>query len=163
MSNPLLNSFDLAPISKIKNSHFLPALIRKIDLLKTGRKKVLELWGTGKAKREFLYVDDMAAASIFVMNLDDETYKQETLPMLSHINVGSGLDCSIKELTETVARVVGYKGEIHWDTTKPDGTPRKLMDVSRLERLGWKAKTGLEEGLKQTYAWFLENQDRYRK
>jgi GDP-L-fucose synthase len=113
--------------------------------------------------REFLHVDEMAQASIFVMNLDSAVYQRETQPMMSHINVGTGIDCTIKELTETVAKVVGYQGEIHWDTTKPDGTPRKLMDVSRLERLGWKAKITLEDGLRSTYAWFLANQDSFRK
>ena len=97
------------------------------------------------------------------MNLDREIYLRETQPMLSHINVGTGVDCTIRELTETVAKVVGFSGVIHWDTTKPDGAPRKLMDVSRLERLGWKAEPPLEIGLAQTYAWFLANQDTFRK
>ena len=112
--------------------------------------------------REFLYVDDMAAASIFVMNLDEVIYQRETQPMLSHINVGSGIDCTIKELTETIAKVVGYRGVIEWDTSKPDGAPRKLMDVSRLERLGWQAKINLEQGLTMSYQWFLDNQANFR-
>lgn len=145
-----------------ENSHVIPALIRRFHEAKQANAPVVKAWGTGKPMREFLYVDEMAEASVFVMNLDDETYQRETEPMLSHINVGTGIDCTIKELTETVAKVIGYQGEIQWDTTKPDGTPRKLMDVTRLERLGWKAKTTLEQGLTQTYQWFLENQDSFR-
>lgn len=145
-----------------ENSHVIPALIRRFHEAKLANAPVVKAWGTGKPMREFLYVDEMAEASIFVMNLDNETYQRETQPMLSHINVGTGIDCTIKELTETVAKVVGYQGKIEWDTTKPDGTPRKLMDVSRLDRLGWKAKVILEDGLAKTYAWFLENQDSIR-
>jgi GDP-L-fucose synthase len=141
-----------------ENSHVIPALLRRFHEAKLNNDPIVKAWGTGKPMREFLYVDEMAEASIFVMNLDGETYQQETQSMLSHINVGTGIDCTIKELTETVAKVVGYQGRIEWDTTKPDGTPRKLMDVSRLERLGWKAQTSLEDGLTKTYAWFLENQ-----
>lgn len=146
-----------------ENSHVIPALLRRFHEAKLANAPVVNAWGTGKPMREFLYVDEMAAASIFVMNLETATYQRETQPMLSHINVGTGIDCTIKELTETVAKVVGYQGEIHWDTTKPDGTPRKLMDVSRLERLGWKAQMSLEDGLTKTYAWFLANQDNFRK
>ena len=146
-----------------ENSHVVPALIHRFHEAKLANVPVVKAWGTGKPMREFLYVDEMAEASIFVMKLDSEVYQRETQPMLSHINVGSGVDCTIKELTETVAKVIGYQGEIHWDTTKPDGTPRKLMDVSRLERLGWKAKISLEQGLTKTYAWFLENQNGFRK
>ena len=120
-------------------------------------------WGTGKPMREFLHVDDMAAASIYVMNLDTATYEANTEPMLSHINVGTGIDCTIRELVETVAKVVGYQGEITFDTTKPDGAPRKLMNVSRLADLGWKASVELEAGLASTYEWFLANLDSFRK
>lgn len=146
-----------------ENSHVIPALIRRFHEAKLAKAPKVDAWGSGKPMREFLYVDEMAAACIFVMNLDAEIYQKETEPMLSHINVGTGIDCTIKELTETVAKVVGYQGEIHWDTSKPDGTPRKLMDVSRLERLGWKAQISLEEGLTKTYAWFLANQDSFRR
>lgn len=139
-----------------ENSHVIPALIRRFHEAKEANAPVVMAWGTGTPMREFLYVDDMAAASIFVMNLDDETYQKETQPMLSHINVGSGTDCTIKELTETVAKVVGYQGRIEWDTSKPDGAPRKLMNVSRLERLGWKSRIDLERGLTKSYAWFSE-------
>ena len=107
--------------------------------------------------REFLHVDDMAAASVHVMNLPLQTYRQHTQPMLSHINVGTGVDCSIRELAETIARVTGFKGRLGWDASKPDGTPRKLMDVSRLAALGWRAQIGLEDGLRGAYRWFLEH------
>ncbi|MDR9500036.1 MAG: GDP-L-fucose synthase [Hydrogenovibrio sp.] len=145
-----------------ENSHVIPSLIRRFHEAKETNASKVTAWGTGNPMREFLYVDDMAEASIFVMNLDNQTYQCETDPMLSHINVGTGVDCTIKELTETVAKVVGFTGAIEWDTSKPDGTPRKLMDVSRMKSLGWKAKTSLEQGLTQTYDWFLENQDRIR-
>lgn len=146
-----------------ENSHVIPALIRRFHQAKLDNATKVYAWGTGKPMREFLYVDEMAAASVFVMNLDAETYQKETQPMLSHINVGTGIDCTIKELTETVAKVIGYQGDIHWDKTKPDGSPRKLMDVSRLKRLGWKSKVSLEEGLTKTYQWFLENQSSFRR
>jgi len=146
-----------------ENSHVVPALIRRFHEAKLANAPFVKAWGTGKPMREFLYVDEMAAASIFVMNLDNLTYQRETQPMLSHINVGTGIDCTISELTETVAKVIGYQGQIFWDTSKPDGAPRKLMDVSCLERLGWKAKVSLEEGLTKTYAWFLDNQTSCRK
>lgn len=144
------------------NSHVIPALIRRFHEAKLAQAPTVKAWGTGKPRREFLFVDEMAEASIFVMNLDEVVYKRETHPMLSHINVGSGIDCTIKELTETVADVVGYNGTIEWDTSKPDGAPRKLMDVSRLERLGWKAQISLKEGLTKTYSWFLDNQTLFR-
>ncbi|QUX90612.1 GDP-fucose synthetase [Marinomonas sp. A3A] len=142
----------------LENSHVIPALIRRFHDAKESNATVVMAWGTGTPMREFLYVDDMAAASIFVMNLAESIYEKETQPMLSHINVGTGIDCTIKELTETVAKVVGYQGKIEWDTSKPDGAPRKLMDVSRLERLGWQATVGLEQGLTKSYQWFLLNQ-----
>ena len=108
----------------------------------------------GRAMREFLYVDDMAEACLHVMNLAQKTYADCTKPMLSHINVGTGIDCSIRELAETMAEVVGFQGKIVFDSSKPDGTPRKLLDVSRLRQLGWEASTSLRDGLKQTYHWF---------
>ena len=145
-----------------ENSHVIPALMRRFHEAKSTNAAEVSVWGSGKPMREFLHVDDMAAASIYVMNLDDAVYKENTEPMLSHINVGTGVDCTIKALVETMAEVVGYKGKIVFDATKPDGTPRKLMDVSRLERLGWKAKTTLEDGLKMTYEWFLLHQDDFR-
>jgi GDP-L-fucose synthase len=145
-----------------QNSHVIPALIRRFHEAKLASQAEVIAWGTGKPMREFLHVDDMAAASIYVMNLDEATYQANTQPMLSHINVGTGIDCTIRELVETVAKVVGYQGEIVFDTTKPDGAPRKLMDVSRLADLGWKASIELEAGLATTYQWFLENQDSFR-
>lgn len=146
-----------------ENSHVIPSLIRRFHDAKLADAAVVKAWGTGKPRREFLFVDEMAEASIFVMNLGREKYQRETLPMLSHVNVGTGIDCTIKELTETVASIVGYQGEIKWDSTKSDGSSRKLMNVSCLERLGWKAQISLEEGLSSTYKWFLESQDSYRK
>ena len=145
-----------------QNSHVIPALIRRFHEAKLANQAEVIAWGTGKPMREFLHVDDMAAASIYVMNLDEATYQANTQPMLSHINVGTGIDCTIRELVETVAKVVGYQGEIVFDTSKPDGTPRKLMDVSRLADLGWKASIELEAGLAATYQWFLLNQDSFR-
>ena len=139
-----------------ENSHVLPALIQRFhNAVQDGAEEVV-IWGSGKPMREFLHVDDMAEASLFVMDLDDETYRRETQEMLSHINVGSGTDVTIRELAETVARVTGFAGRLSFDATKPDGAPRKLMDVTRLERLGWKASIALEEGIAGTYAWFLE-------
>lgn len=145
-----------------ENSHVIPALLKRFHEAKINHSPEVVAWGTGLPMREFLYVDDMASASIFVMNLSKEIYEQHTEPMLSHINIGTGVDCTIKELTETVARVVGFTGKIIWDTSKPDGTPRKLMDVSRLKALGWQSKINLESGLAKTYEWFLSDQDRIR-
>jgi GDP-L-fucose synthase len=146
-----------------ENSHVIPALLRRFHEAKLNNDPVVMAWGSGKPMREFLHVDDMAEASIFVMNLDNQIYQKEIQPMLSHINVGTGVDCTIRELVETVAKVTGYQGKIEFDASKPDGAPRKLMDVSRLERLGWKAQTSLEEGLRMTYEWFLAHQNDYRK
>jgi GDP-L-fucose synthase len=140
----------------------IPALMRRFHEAKARGDKEVVVWGSGTPKREFLHVDDMAEASVFVMNLDDEIYQAHTQPMLSHINVGTGIDCTIKEMAETMKAVVGFQGDIVWDTTKPDGTPRKLMDVSRLEKLGWKAKTSLKDGLNMTYQWFLQHQGDFR-
>ena len=145
-----------------ENSHVIPALLRRFHEATLDNKPVVTVWGSGKPMREFLHVDDMAAASVFVMELSDDIYQQQTQPMLSHINVGTGVDCTIKELAETVAKVTGYQGKIEFDVTKPDGTPRKLMDVSRLKSLGWQSSISLEEGLGNTYVWFLKNQDSFR-
>lgn len=145
-----------------QNSHVIPALLRRFHEAKLRDDASVSAWGTGSPMREFLHVDDMAAASVFVMNLDKSIYEQHTQPMLSHINVGTGVDCTIKELTETVAKVVGFKGEIEWDTLKPDGAPRKLMDVSRLRNLGWSYSIDLEDGLRDAYQWFLDHQESFR-
>jgi GDP-L-fucose synthase len=140
-----------------ENSHVIPALLRRFhEAVERGAQEVV-IWGSGTPLREFLHVDDMAAASVHVMELDEERYRQHTQPMLSHINVGTGVDCSIRELAETCARVAGFKGILSFDATKPDGTPRKLMDVSRLRSLGWQASIPLEQGLCETYAWFVEH------
>jgi GDP-L-fucose synthase len=145
-----------------ENSHVIPALIRRFHEAKLNNDKEVIAWGSGKPMREFLYVDDMAAASIHVMNLDKAIYDENTEPMLSHINVGTGVDCTIRELVETVAKVVGYVGEIKFDTSKPDGAPRKLMNVDRLKSLGWQFSVELESGLDKAYRWFLENQEELR-
>ncbi|WP_306139744.1 GDP-L-fucose synthase [Rheinheimera baltica] len=144
------------------NSHVIPALLRRFHEAKLAGAAEVVAWGSGSPMREFLHVDDMAAASIFVMQLDSATYEANTQPMLSHINVGTGVDCTIKQLTETVAKVVGFKGSIVWDTSKPDGAPRKLMNVDRLKALGWQYSIELETGLRNAYQWFLENQDNFR-
>jgi len=139
-----------------KNSHVIPALIRRFHEAKANKAPCVAIWGTGTPKREFLYVDDMAAASIHVMNLDADIYQAETQPMLSHINVGCGTDITIRELAETIGDVIGYQGNIEFDSTKPDGTPKKLMDSSRLNKLGWQPKIELEQGLTLAYEDFLK-------
>ncbi|TXY62546.1 GDP-L-fucose synthase [Vibrio cholerae] len=146
-----------------ENSHVIPALMRRFHEAKLRGDAEVLVWGTGTPMREFLYVDDMAAASVHVMELDSETYQANTAPMLSHINVGTGVDCTIREMAQTMAKVVGFEGKVIFDTTKPDGTPRKLMDVSRLVALGWRYQVNLEQGLTKTYQWFLANQDSFRK
>jgi GDP-L-fucose synthase len=138
-----------------ENSHVIPALIRRFHEAKVGQVPSVGIWGTGTPRREFLYVDDMAAASVHVMNLDKTVYDQHTQPMLSHINVGFGCDVTIRELAFAVGEAVGYSGSITFDTTKPDGTPRKWMDSQRLRDLGWQPTVGLREGLKRAYEDFL--------
>jgi nucleoside-diphosphate-sugar epimerase len=145
-----------------ENSHVLPALIRRFhEAAQDGLDEVV-IWGSGKPMREFLHVDDMAEASLFVLELDKPTYEANTEPMLSHINVGTGTDVSILDLAHMVAEVTGFKGKISNDPTKPDGTMKKLMDVSRLADMGWRARVDLETGLAETYQWFLDNQDTFR-
>jgi len=134
-----------------ENSHVIPALIKKFHEGKNNNASKVTIWGSGKPKREFLYVDDMAAACVYVMNLDKVIYRQETKPMLSHINVGTNQDLTIKKLAETIAKITNFKGKIEFDTTKPDGPKRKLMDSTRLNSLGWRSNIDLEQGLKQTY------------
>lgn len=145
-----------------ENSHVIPALLRRFHLAASNNEDKVVIWGSGAALREFLHVDDMAAACVHVMQLDAATYQQQTSPMLSHVNIGTGVDCSIRTLAETIARVTGFQGELVFDDTKPDGVPRKLLDVTRLQALGWQAKIGLEEGLHSTYQWFRENQHHCR-
>ena len=138
-----------------ENSHVIPALIRRFHAAKVSGAPSVSIWGSGSPRREFLYVDDMAAASVFVMNLPQATYQQHTQPMLSHINVGFGSDVTIAELAQAVGQTVGYEGTIEFDSSKPDGAPRKWMDSNRLNALGWQAQVALADGLKQAYASFL--------
>ena len=146
-----------------ENAHVLPALMRRLHEAQGEGRPAVTVWGTGRAMREFLHVDDMARASVFVMELDDSVYAANTRPDLSHINVGTGEDCTIRQLAEALARVIGYEGRLEFDATKPDGTPRKLMDVSRLTAMGWRPEIALEDGLEQTYRWFLENHATLRR
>ena len=143
-----------------ENSHVIPALIRRFHEAKKNNLNEVVVWGTGTPKREFLYVDDMAEASLFIHNLDQEIFLAQTQPMLSQINVGTGADVTIKELAVAVKEVVGFEGKIVFDHTKPDGMPRKLMDVSLLSRLGWNANISLKSGLKLSYADFKSQQQR---
>lgn len=138
-----------------EKSHVIPGLLRRFHEAKENAAPKVVIWGTGRPMREFLYVDDMAEACLHVMDLSIDTYRRNTQPMLSHINVGTGEDLTIRELAIIIAEVVGYGGEIVLDPAKPDGAPRKVMDVSRLHKLGWRARTGLREGLALAYADFL--------
>ena len=140
-----------------KNSHVIPALMRRFHEAKLKNLDDVVVWGTGSAMREFLYVDDMAEASIFLLELDKEKYQSSTRPMLSHINVGTGMDISIKEVAETMKDIVGFKGKLSFDTSMPDGVPKKLIDVSRLSKMGWKYSVNLREGLQKTYDWYVRN------
>jgi GDP-L-fucose synthase len=143
-------------------AHVIPALLRRVHEAAQTRANSVTIWGSGKPRREFLHIDDMAAASVHVMELDAETYWSAASPMMSHINVGSGEDCTIAELAQLVAEVTGFNGSIEFDRSKPDGTPRKLLDVSRLQSLGWLAAISLSEGLKDAYSWFLDHQTDFR-
>lgn len=145
-----------------ENSHVLPALIRRFHEAARDGLDHVTIWGSGRPRREFLHVDDMAEASLFVLDLDKETYQANTEPMLSHINVGTGRDISILELAQMIAQVTGFQGEIVTDPSKPDGTMQKLMDVSRLARMGWRAHTRLEDGIAETFRWYLENAETAR-
>ena len=145
-----------------QNSHVIPGLmVRFHNAAQDGADEVV-VWGTGTPRREFLHVDDMAAASIFVMELDEETYLKHTSPTYPHVNVGTGVDVTISELAHALAKVTGFKGKVSFDSSKPDGTPRKLMDVSRLADLGWKAGIDLDTGLKDAYSWYLNNAESRR-
>ena len=143
-----------------ENSHVIPALMRRFHEAKLNNDTEVSVWGTGNAMREFLYVDDMAEASLFVLELDEKTYQANTKPMLSHINIGTGKDVTIREIAEIMKEVVGFKGNLTFDIQKPDGSPRKLIDVSRLSKMGWKYSIDLEEGLKKTYKWYLTRGDK---
>ncbi len=140
-----------------ENSHVIPAMMRRFHEAKLSGATQVVIWGSGKPRREFLHVDDMAAACLHIMKLNDEAYKASTEPMLSHINIGSGHDYSIEELARIMAVVVGYQGELVFDTSRPDGAIRKLMDVRRLEYLGWTASISLVEGLAEVYSWYISN------
>ena len=145
-----------------ENSHVIPGLIRKIHEAKLNKSPFVTIWGTGKPKREFLYVDDMASASVYVMNLDKDIYMSKTSEMISHINVGSGIDITIAELARCISKVIGYNGNMAFDDSKPDGPPRKFMDSSKLSSMGWKPSIQLEEGIDKAYNNFLENIDTLR-
>jgi GDP-L-fucose synthase len=145
-----------------QNSHVLPALIRRFHEAAQAGAEVVTIWGTGTPRREFLHVDDMAEASLFVLDLPKAVYEANTRPMLSHINVGTGTDVSILELARIVAGVTGFRGRIETDPTRPDGTMRKLMDVSRLAAMGWRARKELQPGIAETYDWFLRSHDDLR-
>ena len=138
-----------------KNSHVIPALMRRFHDAKINNDSEVVVWGTGNAMREFLYVDDMASASLFILELNEDTYQANTKPMLSHINVGTGVDVTIRELAETIKKVVGFTGGLAFDATKSDGAPRKLIDVSRLSNMGWNYNIDLKEGLEKTYEWYV--------
>jgi len=146
-----------------ENSHVIPAMLQRFHQAKLSGDSQVVIWGSGKPMREFLYVDDMADASVHVMNLGLLEYQNLTDERLSHINVGTGVDCTIYELAQMVKKTVGFEGEIHLDATKPDGSPRKLLDVSRLASMGWRANIGLEDGLAKTYEWFLEQNARQQE
>ena len=138
-----------------ENSHVIPALMRRFHEAKINNDTEVVIWGKGNAMREFLYVDDMAVASIFVLGLDKKTYQANTKPMLSHINVGTGVDITIFKLAETMKKVIGFEGKLSFDPSKPGGAERKLIDVSRIENMGWSYSVNLNEGLIATYEWYL--------
>jgi GDP-L-fucose synthase len=144
---------------ELEKSHVIPALIRKFHEAKQNHAPEVVVWGSGTPKREFLHVDDMADACLYVMQLDKTELDQHVEPMVSHINVGTGTDMSIRELAETIQRVVGYTGNIVFDATKPDGPPRKLLNVDKLSAMGWQARIPFDEGIRQTYEWFLDHAD----
>ncbi|MEB8387019.1 GDP-L-fucose synthase [Rhodobacteraceae bacterium KMM 6894] len=146
-----------------ENSHVLPAMIRRFHEARIEGRDEVVIWGSGTPRREFLHVDDMAAASLFVMGLDPATYAANTDPMLSHINVGTGTDISILELAQMVAEITGFTGRIALDSTKPDGTARKLMDVTRLADMGWQASISLRDGVEGTYKWFKDHAETLRE
>ena len=146
-----------------ENSHVIPALIRRFHEAKMGNANSVSIWGSGTPRREFLYVDDMALASVYVMNMEKSAYDANTQPMLSHINVGYGEDVTISELALAVKNAVGYEGEIDFDSSKPDGAPRKLMDSTRLNQMGWQPSVDLASGLKTAYADLLSNDSSLRK
>lgn len=138
------------------NSHVIPAIMRRFHEAKLNDEESVVVWGSGNAMREFLYVDDMAEASLFILEMNQKTYHSNTRPMLSHINVGTGKDITIRELAETMKEVVGFEGKLVYDESKPDGSLRKLIDITRLSSMGWKHKINLKQGLEKTYNWYLK-------
>ena len=145
-----------------EHSHVIPALLRRFHEAAQNGSPTVSIWGSGEPRREFLHVDDMAGASVHVMELEPQEYWSAAQPMMSHVNIGVGTDCTIRELAESIAEVAGFTGRIEFDRTKPDGTPRKLLDVSRVQSLGWSAGISLSDGLKDAYSWFLAHQADYR-
>ena len=146
-----------------KNSHIIPALIRKFHEAKVNSKPFVEVWGSGNPMREFLHVDDMADASIHIMGIDKEILESEISPMISHINIGTGIDITIKDVAQAIKEVIGFCGKIIFNTKMPDGTKRKLLDVSKMENLNWRSSIALKDGLKDTYKWFLENNKKIKE
>ena len=146
-----------------ENSHVLPALLQRFHMAVQKNESTIEVWGSGNPKREFLYVEDMAQACIHIMNIPHDVFKSKVSSMQSHVNIGTGNDLTIRELSETIAKITGFNGEIKWDVTRPDGTPRKLLDVSLLKELGWQYSTELEAGLMHTYRWFKSNINMLRR
>ena len=147
----------------LENSHVIPALIRKIHEAKETSEQKVKIWGSGTPLREFLHVDDMANASLFILNLDKSLYREKISKNYTHINIGSGVEHTIAELSLLLCKIIGYDGELVFDSSKPDGTLRKLLDVSLLDNLGWQPKISLAQGLEKTYKWYLANQERIRK
>lgn len=145
-----------------ENSHVLPALMRRFHEAKEQSAEKVVIWGSGTPMREFLHVDDMASASVYFMNIDRNLYESKTQPMMSHINIGTGVDCTIRELAETIMSVVGFTGRLEFDSTKPDGTPRKLLNTQLARELGWGSSIDLLTGVESTYKWFLDNHEKFR-
>jgi GDP-L-fucose synthase len=145
-----------------ENSHVIPALIRRFHEAKVQNKSSVTVWGSGNPLREFLHVDDMADASIHMMNIEKSILDKFINPMVSHINIGSGKEYKIKSVAEKIASIIGFEGNILWDKSKPDGTPRKLLDISLAQKLGWKPQISFDEGIKETYRWFQENLSNFR-
>ncbi len=156
------NVYGIGDNFHLKNSHVAAAMLHKFHLAKKQNQSQIVLWGTGSPCREFIYVDDLADAALFIMNIPKEKLAQRTYEMRSHINVGSGTDISIKELANLVKEIVGFSGDIVWDDKMPDGSPRKLLDVSLLADLGWRSKTDIKQGMEATYKWFIANEANLR-
>ena len=147
----------------VQSSHVVPALLQRFHEAANEKHKTVSIWGSGSPRREFLHVDDMAAGCLAVLDCDQDRYEEATGPHLNHLNIGTGTDITIAELAAVIAEITGFEGEIVYDTSKPDGAPRKLLDVSRVSELGWKAQIPLREGIEVTYHWFLENRENLRQ